>query len=68
MNPKGEALQALKENGYQKMAGRKNARHDLYFNAELHSRIPVSRSSHFDEYDRDVILREIKQAKGRGKK
>lgn len=66
MNPKGEAVEALKKNGYTKMPGRKNARHDLYYNEDLKSRIPVSRSSHFDQTDRDRIIQEIRQAQRRG--
>ena len=66
MNPRGEALEELKKNGYRKMTGRKHARHDLYINEALKSRIPVSRSSHFDEHDKEIILQEIKRAKNRG--
>ncbi|MBR5345113.1 MAG: hypothetical protein IK127_04740 [Clostridia bacterium] len=65
MNPKGEAIEELRKNGYKKMTGRKNARHDLYYNEELKSRIPVSRGTHFDNTDRDRIIQEIRQAKRR---
>ena len=64
MNPKGEAIEALKETGY-KPLNRKGSRHDLYWNEELNSRIPVSRGTDFDKTDRDRILQEIRQAKRR---
>ena len=56
MNPKGEAIEARKAKG---------SRHDLYWNEELKSRIPVSRGTNFDKTDRDRILQEIRQAKRR---
>ncbi len=42
MNEKGEALKALKENGYTKK-DRSGGNHDLYWNADLKSLIPISR-------------------------
>jgi hypothetical protein len=69
MNEKGEAIEALKENGYLKLKSRKGSRHDLYWNEELKSRIPISRGTNFDKNDKDRILQEIRQAKRRqGKK
>lgn len=65
MNPKGEAIEALKANGYKPMANRKGSRHDLYWNEELKSRIPISRGTDFDKTDRDRIIQEIRQAKRR---
>ena len=65
MNPKGEAIEALKSNGYKLMTNRKGARHDLYWNEELKSRIPVSRGTSFDKTDRDRIIQEIRQAQKR---
>ncbi len=65
MNPKGEAIQALIDSGYKQMTHRKGARHDLYWNEELKSRIPVSRGTKFDKTDRDRILQEIRQAQRR---
>ncbi len=67
MNQKGEALEALKENGYEFL--RRGHDHDLYLNKELNSRIPVSRGSKFNKKDKDRILQEIKKAKqGKGPK
>ena len=63
MNPKGEALEALNENGYEFL--RHGHDHDLYWNKELNSRIPVSRGTGFSKKDRDRILQEIRQAKRR---
>ena len=63
MNPKGEAIEALDENGYKFL--RRGHDHDIYWNEELKSRIPVSRGTKFDKNDRDRILQEIKQAKRR---
>ncbi len=64
MNEKGEALKALKENGYTKK-DRSGGNHDLYWNEELKSLIPISRGTKFDKNDKDRILQEIKQAKRR---
>ena len=67
MNPKGEAIEALNENGYKFL--RHGHDHDLYWNEDLKSRIPVSRGTKFDKKDRDRILQEIKRAKqGKGPK
>ncbi len=63
MNPKGEALEDLRESGYKFL--RRGHDHDIYWNEELKSRIPVSRGTKFDKTDRDKIRQEIKQAKRR---
>ena len=64
MNEKGEAIEALKENGYVK-AKRSGGNHDLYWNDELKSLIPISRGTNFDKTDKERILQEIRQAKRR---
>ncbi len=63
MNPKAEAIEALEENGYRFL--RHGHDHDMYYNPELNSRIPVSRGTKFDNTDRDRIKQEIRQAKRR---
>lgn len=63
MNPKKEAIEALEENGYRFL--RRGHDHDLYWNEELKSRIPVSRGTKFDNTYRDKIKQEIRQAKRR---
>lgn len=63
MNPKGEAIEALEKNDYKFL--RHGHDHDLYWNEELKSRIPVSRGKKFSKTDRDRILQEIRQAKRR---
>lgn len=63
MNPKKEAIEALKENGYRFL--RSGHDHDIYWSKELESLIPVSRGTKFDNTNRDKIKQEIKQAKRR---
>ena len=63
MNEKRQAIEALKENGYQ--LDRSSGDHYFYWNEELKSEIPISKGSKFDKNDKDRILQEIRQAKWR---
>lgn len=55
MNPLGITLKKLEENGY--ILKRHGKKHDVYFNPETKSTIPVKRHD-FDEDDMRYILNE----------
>ena len=64
MKPRNKAIQDLNEGGY--AFKRSGANHDIYYNAEIGSIIPLKRHD-FDEDDLRYIQKEIKQNKrGRG--
>ena len=58
MNPRKRAEAALLEKGLRFL--RAGGNHDLYEDPETHEIIPLSRSSHFDESDLKMILRELR--------
>lgn len=60
MKPRQEAMKTLKANGYIFMLHGTN--HDIYYNAELKSLIPLKRHD-FDENDLRYIQKEIKQSR-----
>ncbi len=59
MNPRKQAEAALKENGF--VLFRNGANHDLYLDPVTKEFIPLSRSSHFSDYDLKNTKREIAQ-------
>lgn len=65
MKPRAKAVNELNENGY--FLKRNGANHDIFYNADTKSIIPLKRHD-FDESDLRYIQKEIKQQKkGRGK-
>ena len=59
MNPREQCISELKRLGFEPSGGTK---HDKYFNPKLRYALTVSRSSHFDEDDKRMILQEAKRA------
>lgn len=58
MNPRNAAIHDLNSNGYQ--FKRSGGNHDIYYNPDTKSSIPLKRG-HFDEDDLRYIRKEIKQ-------
>ncbi|MCC8044617.1 MAG: hypothetical protein LIP12_03845 [Clostridiales bacterium] len=58
MKPRDIALKELKNHGY--IFKRNGANHDIYYNAEYNSTIPLKRHD-FNENDLRYICKEIKQ-------
>ena len=63
MNPKKIALKELKAAGF--ILDREGANHAVYYSESLGGRITISRSSHFDDDDLQMIRKEIKKLKER---
>lgn len=55
MNARGRTINDLEDNGYS--LKRRGANHDIYYNSETKSTIPVKRHD-FNENDRKYILKE----------
>lgn len=65
MTPRKETIALLESNGF--IFARHGGGHDIYFNAETKTTIPVKRHD-FDENDMRYILKEAKIDRRRGKK
>ena len=64
MTPRDKALREFKENGY--YLKRKGTNHDIFYNPELKSTIPLKRHG-FNDNDLKYIKKEIQQLRsGRG--
>lgn len=55
MNARGQTINDLEDNGYS--LKRRGANHDIYYNPDTKSTIPVKRHD-FNENDRKYILKE----------
>lgn len=64
MNPRATAASELEAAGYG--LKRHGANHDIYYNSELGSMIPLKRHD-FNDNDLRYIRKEIKQAEKRGR-
>lgn len=64
MNPQKIAIKELRENGYR--LDREGANHMVFVHEALHARITISRSSHFDDGDLQMIRSEIKRNQRKG--
>ena len=63
MKPRNQAILALNENGY--VFKRSGKKHDIYYNQEAGSMIPLKRHD-FNENDLNYILTEIKHNRRAG--